>query len=92
MLVANGSIHSKVNAMVILMITNIVTLNADNFHNFNLYSLNKDVLKDSYKNLFRKNNTCMVLVSLLTTTDSNDKKINFVEIHKRLPIALRKVT
>ena len=42
--------HLTINATVIIMITNIVTLNPVSFHNFNLYSLNKEVVKDSYNN------------------------------------------
>ena len=47
-----------------------------------IYSLHTDVFNDSYKMIWK--NTCLVLVSLLTTTKGN-------ETHGRLPIVSRKV-
>ena len=59
------------------MITNKVTLKDASFNNFTLYSLTTDGLKDSWKN-----NTCLVWISLLTTTTSNEKKVKSFEIHE----------
>ena len=79
--------------MIKIMITNNVTLNTASFIIFTLYYLPQKCSRIATK-VIRKNNTCLVLVSLRTTTTSNEKKLNFLRFtrHEEFLENLLKVT